>query len=145
MTDRLHITVTGQATTKGSMRAHRRGEKTIVIEDTKNSKAWRSQVAWTARNEWGAREPMVGPLSVFVAIELEKPKSNRHARPVTRGSGDVDKLARNILDALQDARVYVDDAQVVNLVIGKSWCQPDVLPQAEILVQAYSPSETEVA
>lgn len=41
--------------------------------------------------------------------------------PVRHGTGDLDKLSRLVLDALQDAGVLTDDACVARLVAAKEW------------------------
>ena len=43
----------------------------------------------------------------------------RAAKSGYRRTGDLDKLSRNVLDALQDARVYEDDVQVTRLWVDK--------------------------
>ncbi|RZU30472.1 endodeoxyribonuclease RusA [Blastococcus saxobsidens] len=63
-----------------------------------------------------------GPVSVAVVFTFDRPKSapkSRRVWPVTRSSGDVDKLLRAVLDALVDAGVMRDDSQVVRLTASK--------------------------
>ncbi len=79
------------------------------MQDTPQSKRWRHLVRVTVEADHLARvgapgTPYGGPVAVrcvFVRAD---------------GKGDVDKLARNVLDALTDSRVIVDDVQVVRLV-----------------------------
>ena len=45
--------------------------------------------------------------------------------PVRHGTGDLDKLTRLVLDALQDAGVIEDDACVARVVAAKEWALPE--------------------
>ena len=53
-----------------------------------------------------------------------------------RGSGDIDKLARAVLDGVSDARVWLDDAQVVSLSAAKSY---GVEPGCAVAVSTFDP------
>lgn len=69
-------------------------------------------------------EPFAGPVLVVLAFALPKPKvAERGPRrwPIGKNAGDVDKLARAVLDALTDAAVFGDDGQVVHLVVRKDY------------------------
>jgi Holliday junction resolvase RusA-like endonuclease len=96
-------------------------------------------------------EPFTGPLTVVLAFALRKPKNaERGPRrwPIGKTAGDVDKLARAVLDALTDAAVFGDDGQVVRLVVDKDY--PDTAesglqrsPGVRVLVQPrYQPNGT---
>jgi Holliday junction resolvase RusA-like endonuclease len=41
--------------------------------------------------------------------------------PVAITYGDIDKLTRNVLDALTDARLYCDDSLVIDVHASKGW------------------------
>lgn len=86
-----------------------------------------------------------GPVSVSLRFAFARPRSHfgtgrnvsnlrsgAPAYPANRGSGDIDKLCRAVLDALTDAGVWGDDSQVVCLTAVKSWT--DARPQAEVLL-----------
>ncbi|MDP5184783.1 RusA family crossover junction endodeoxyribonuclease [Blastococcus sp. BMG 814] len=67
-------------------------------------------------------ERLEGPVSVSVVFTFDPPKSapkSRRCWPVTRSSGDLDKLCRAVFDALTDAGVWRDDSQVVRLAASK--------------------------
>jgi crossover junction endodeoxyribonuclease RusA len=123
MTDQtLHITVTAPAGAppkpKGSLRHVGKGK---LVEQVAGSKTWRAVIALAARqaintSDWTIAD---GPVRVQAIVDLPRPKTNRDPLPIRRSSGDSDKHARNILDALSDGGVYVDDSQVTDLRIIK--------------------------
>lgn len=122
----IDVFVPGSPKTKGSM-AHRGGGQ--MVESVKGSKTWRLLMAHALRQRWNAgegdsvargyepREPRVGQIRVSATFFLPCARGSRSL--ITKGSGDVDKLARNLLDALTDSGVIVDDAQVVGLIVDK--------------------------
>ena len=108
----LSVWVPGKPKTKGSLDVvnARRG-KAVVRENVVGSKRWRELVRYSIAGL--VAEPVEGPVVVDLLFVLPTDDAAK-AR-----SGDIDKLARNILDALQDAGVYRDDAQVIRLVAHK--------------------------
>lgn len=93
--------------------------------------------------------PLTEPVCVEATITVTKPKSapkTRETWPITRSSGDVDKHARNLLDALVDAGVMRDDSQVIEAVVRKRYPgqHPDTLtsPGAVIRVWTHNPANT---
>ena len=115
----LEVFVPGHPKTKGSL--EKQGGR--MVESVAGSKTWRRLVAQRARDVAGGAAPIVGPVAVRLAFYL----------PVidvwVGRPGDIDKLARNVLDALGstdpgDAAVYGDDAQVVRLIAEKYSARP---------------------
>jgi len=102
-------------------------------EQVKDSKAWRVAVSNAAVraitdeiiNGLKLKEgyPHHGP--VIVSMTFLIPSTGRVDRdvesPIGRQYGDLDKLIRNVLDALTDARVYADDSQVITLACSKKY------------------------
>jgi Holliday junction resolvase RusA-like endonuclease len=115
----LSIRVLGTPRPKGSMRHVGNGR---MIEQLAGSGDWRQDVITTAHVKILGRDgfPYAGPVVVDIVLEFRPPKKPG-IYPHTRSSGDIDKHARNILDALQDAGVIKDDAAVVNLRVAKRW------------------------
>jgi len=115
----LDCFVPGRPKTKGSVQVvnGRRG----VVRDTPASHRWRQQVAYVARQVMADRaraEPLSGRIVVGLVFYLPVGDVTQ------RQCGDLDKLERNVLDALgctdpDDARLYVDDVQVVRIVSEK--------------------------
>lgn len=82
---------------------------------------WRSLVVEAAKeaidlNSWVTIE---GACRVEACFFLPRPKTVKRDYPIV--PPDSDKLARGILDALTVAKVYVDDSQVVDLVVYKRY------------------------
>ncbi len=105
------VWVPGVPRTKGSLDAR--------MQDTPQSKRWRQLVASAVRDDCGLREPYAGSRGLNDPLMTSGPYGGSVAvRCVfvrADGKGDVDKLARNVLDALTDSRVIADDVQVVRL------------------------------
>jgi len=93
-----------------------------MVEQVKGSKPWRDAVARAAAAHarvqgWAT---VTGPVEVRVEFVFVRPKSAPgRVFPITRSSGDIDKLCRNVNDALVDAGVIADDSQIVSLVATK--------------------------
>lgn len=113
------VWVPGRARTKGSL---------LNNQDTPISKRWRALVAECVRKDLASRQllglpaiPYAGPVAVNMFVWLD-------VSDVTAvGSGDLDKLARNALDAiaadaksaLMNGGAIVNDSQVVSLFSAK--------------------------
>ena len=118
--------IPGRPVTKGSLT--RQGE---ALVDTPQSKAWRRLMAGAIRDDLQRRAisrgaaptPFAGPVHVSATWWLP-------VDPLAHGAGDLDKLVRNLLDALSApgprttdrslcASAIVDDNQVVSLATWK--------------------------
>jgi Holliday junction resolvase RusA-like endonuclease len=130
---------------KGSMKCiGARGQvKHQLIEDNPDTAPWRRAVAAAARTHVPEKADPQEPVELVITYSLPRPKSHygtgRNAdvvkasappRPSTHGTGDVDKLERNVLDGLQDAGTLVNDAQVTDVAHKKRWCGS---PGADVL------------
>lgn len=123
MTRSLSFIVLGKPAPQGSKRHVGHG---IMVESSPRARTWRDAVRIAAADAaadagWGRT---AGPVQVRIDFYFDKPKSapkNRETWPITRSSGDVDKLARAVLDAIVQAGVIVDDSQVVHLEGHKWW------------------------
>jgi crossover junction endodeoxyribonuclease RusA len=105
-----------------------------LIESSKAVRPWREAVKWAAVEYMGkapSGQPLTGPLVVRMTFTLPKPKS----APKTRRTWpdrkpDLSKLIRSTEDALTDAAVWGDDAQVVECTAVKTYPSewPGALP-----------------
>lgn len=116
------------------IRATRRG----VIYTPPGANAWRAAVV-AAGEAVRPTAPLAGPVRVAVSLRMARPisataKSRRHERPIRQGTGDLDNHAKSVLDALTRAGWWLDDAQVVELVVTKRWTLGAELPGATISV-----------
>lgn len=123
--------VPGKARPKGSMKCNR--DRQHTMREQVDNKAWRRAVGVAARAAWGGAPAIDYPVemwaSIFYIREIGvagkvKP-SHSTPFPVAPEFGDSDKLARLINDALQDARVLVDDNLVIRCVVGKYFATED--------------------
>lgn len=145
------LAVYGDPAPKGSLKCIGQRGRHQLVEDSARTAPWRDRVARGARRL--TVSGLSGPLGLEVTLTVERPVSHYLTRrdpdtglrilsaagrsrpyPTKRSQGmggDVDKLARVILDALEDAGVYGDDAQVVELTARKTYPDgPGVLPDA---------------
>lgn len=156
----LVIAIPGEPFTKGSLKCvGQRGKvrHQLVEQLGPNAKAWRDTVAYWVRRTWLTHTADKGqPLGVELTFTVPRPKAHygtgrnaavlkatAPAYPVGHNTGDVDKLARLVLDALQDTHVLPDDCQIVELggvrkrypVTGDR--QVDVLPYSGVVIRLY--------
>jgi Holliday junction resolvase RusA-like endonuclease len=113
------ITVFGVPAPQGSKRHVGNGR---LIEASPRLRPWREDVKQAALD--ARTETLQGPVSVEIAFTFNKPKSAPKTKvtyPITRSSGDLDKLCRSVLDALVDAGIMRDDSQVIDLAATKSY------------------------
>lgn len=140
----LRFTAHGKPATQGSIRSLGAGRPSVHA-NAKTLKPWRQTIASAAADAMTGWARLEGPVHVDVVFAFDLPSSapkRRRIWPITRSSGDVDKLARALLDALQDSGVLKDDAQVVRLVAEKTWTgeHPQLhIPGAHVIVTAVAP------
>jgi Holliday junction resolvase RusA-like endonuclease len=126
--DGLRFVVWGVPKPKGSLRHVGNGR---LKEQLEGSAPWREAVKYAGleavRGREGTGRPFAtlsGPIELDVVFTFAKPKSaprSRRTWPITRSSGDFDKLLRNVSDALVDAGVIADDSQIVRVVGEKAY------------------------
>jgi crossover junction endodeoxyribonuclease RusA len=134
---KIRINVDGTPKPKGSLKHIGRGR---LVEQVAGSGTWRQVIAVACRSQHRG-QPINEPAAVNFEVRVAVPKSapkGRVSQPATRSSGDLDKHARNLLDALVDGGVLVDDSRVVELHGRKRHCLPGEVPGAVIEVWAVS-------
>lgn len=137
--------IPGIPKTKGSLTFKGNG---YVEENVKGSARWRRLVAAAVRvdllKRWGpaAGVPPTGPVGVRLQFWLPVETAVEDAAIAVR-SGDLDKLVRNVLDALTDAKAYADDVQVVRVVADKFACEPGLgeTPGLALMAWLMTPAE----
>lgn len=116
-----------------------RGGKAIMVESAKNLPTWRAQVQAAAAQAWEAKPPLDGAVAVELSFILPRPKSLSFRKPTpaaTKRNGDIDKLARAVLDALTASALIQDDAQVIYLLAEKRTAERDESPGVHVTVMA---------
>lgn len=135
----VRIIAYGKPITQGSKRPVRNKYTGHIhmIESSKNAKPWRDRV------HEAALDAMDGAPRIEVAVRVsltfyfdrgaghfgsgkyaQTIKPSAPAFPITRSSGDIDKLQRSIFDSLTSAGVWKDDSQVAEVHAEKAWCYP---------------------
>lgn len=133
--------VWGPPVPKGSMKCvGQRGRvKHVLLEsDTIGSPKWRHKVAGQAARFIGEQADKYQAIQLELTYSIARPaghygtgrnsnqlRADAPKYPTARSGGDIDKLERNILDALQEAKVLVDDAQVIEVVHHKRYVVPE--------------------
>lgn len=145
------VKVFGDPAPKGSLKCiGGRGGGHQLIEDNKNTKPWRNRIHKAAKHLQIDGQPWDGAVGITLTFTLERPASvplKKRAWPQVHGTGDTDKLARTVLDGLEDCGVLGNDAQVCVLTSTK--CYPDtpgVLDQMDrpgVLIRIFNLEGTE--
>jgi Holliday junction resolvase RusA-like endonuclease len=102
-----------------------------AVENVAGSGRWRQLVAYACTQEMRSVTqawPLDGP--VVAAGVFWLPVKD----VTTKGCGDLDKLVRNVLDALQDAGVYGDDVQVTRVLFDKAPATPERGPGLDLRI-----------
>jgi len=144
----LLFTVSGLPKPAGSKRAipirnpKPGGRQFVVVDACKQSKDWKLDVAWAAKEQFGNRPPVTCAIRLDVTFFLPRPKSHygtgsnsnklKESAPTWHTQRpDATKLLRCVEDALTGL-VWRDDAQIVWQRATKGW---DDRPRAIIEVQ----------
>jgi crossover junction endodeoxyribonuclease RusA len=142
MTPSLAFEVHGDPAPQGSKNAgvSRAGKGFVYEQNSKTQTNWRQDVVKfaVAAREAAGHETFDAPVSVIMLLRLRRPASVKISRrPYPAVKPDIDKITRNCLDALKQAGVYRDDAQVINLFVQKRYATDDVAgsPGATIRVE----------
>lgn len=103
--------------------------RAVIVDDNKKPlKDWRTDVVLGCQREVEAATdvswPLTGPIAVRLIFAMPKPARPKWPWPAVKP--DIDKLERAVLDAMTDAGVWVDDAQVVDLHAVKQYPGPDI-------------------
>lgn len=140
----IEIVVHGKPAPQGSKRfvGHARSGKGILIESSRYVKPWREAVMWTVKS-CRLAGPMSGPVGVSMTFYMPRPKAaKKGSLPATRP--DLSKLVRSTEDALVDAGVLRDDAQIVKLAaekryVGGEFASPGAVIRIESIEKMPSP------
>lgn len=116
----VYFEVPGEPRGKGRGRAVRtgRGVRVVTPQDTR---VYEALVTDRAMQAWGDRPPMSGPLLVEITMVHRRPaglfrRGDSAARIWRARKPDVDNIVKAVLDGVQAAGIWSDDAQVVMLV-----------------------------
>lgn len=133
------LTIPGKPLAQGRPRARRTKSGHVVMYDPKKSKDWKGSAQYLMAQAASEQGWEVGdsPLRVEIRAIFPCPKSDhrkRRPRPArwhTKQGGDVDNIAKAVLDA-GNGVLWLDDAQVVQLEIGKMIAPQGEPPRVEV-------------
>lgn len=125
----IRLEIFGEPAPQGSKRVY---NGRIVEAGSKKLKPWRKAIADAAFNLLSEEHSLItGPLRVEVDFFLPRPSTvSQRKRPLPIVPPDLDKLARSLLDGLNqgadsgkvgDGVIYADDSQVVELIARKHY------------------------
>jgi Holliday junction resolvase RusA-like endonuclease len=149
------FTALGTPKPKARPRVVRRGNfiNTYTPATTVN---WEQTIVWQARQAmtWVAVNfpgevaaiPFANRILADIRFNIVKPKSTpKSVRfPLKAQPGDVDNLAKSVLDALQLAGTIVDDKTVTDLTVSKRYVEPGHPEGVEIELTAWVPNAPHV-
>jgi crossover junction endodeoxyribonuclease RusA len=134
----VEVDVRGLPRPQGSMKSHVLPSGRVATRYPDGVWAWRHQVQYAVAAL--EEEPFTGPVELRLGFELLRPAGHfgtgRNAGLVRKGAPrwpavmpDLDKLTRAVCDAITDAGLWRDDAQVVVIHTAKRYCDasPGVL------------------
>lgn len=136
------LTAHGRPVPQGTIRSLGKGRPSIH-GNANSLLPWRQTIAAaaSAAARGSGWERSKGPLIVRARFYFDRPmghygrkglRPSAPAVPFGRGVGDIDKLARGLLDAISDSgAVWFDDAQVVQLLASKVYV-PDESTTADL-------------
>jgi crossover junction endodeoxyribonuclease RusA len=101
---------------------HRIGRAGRIYEASSASlRTWRDAIGWSVIGALRGVGPVEDPIGLGLLFQLPVPQRPRSELPIVRP--DLDKLVRAVQDALTGL-VYVDDSQIVDLVVAKRYGAP---------------------
>jgi Holliday junction resolvase RusA-like endonuclease len=120
-----------------------------LVNNNAATTPWQDAIA-NAVEKLGITEPLDEPVGLQLTFTVDRPRSvtvasrpwpSKTARTSDGGGGDVDKLARTILDGLEQGGVIRNDAQVVHLSAVKAYPDSpgavDVLERSGVFIRLY--------
>lgn len=122
----LQFEVIGDPMPQGSKRAFlpRGSTRPVIVDDNKAPlKTWRTTIREAATEAMGpgALPYFPGDVAVRMTFRLVRPASVTRKYPGVKP--DLDKLLRAAFDAMTEARVWVDDARVIQCNSSKVYAQ----------------------
>lgn len=125
--------VEGKPKTQGSVSPiaykKKNGRLGVNVFQSKDLLHWRELIVADVKGRTNEKTifPKGTPVTVCLSFYFLKPKSSKTQFPVTRSSGDIDKLTRAALDAFTESGVFDDDSQVVKVVAEKYYTDNEEL------------------
>lgn len=138
----IDLNVLGTPAPQGSKRHVGHG---VMVESSKAVQPWREAIVSEALRAGHAGALLPGPIRVGVIHYLPRPKGHHGARGLLPSAPalphrkpDEDKLLRSTLDAIVQAGIIRDDAQVTTIHAAKRYAD-DRPPGARITIEEDTP------
>lgn len=153
----VRVWVAGAAKTKGSLSAQlapgvtASGRRRVrMVESVRGSSEWRAVTAQAVMAALGGApspegprlpcKPWSRPVVAALCLWLPRPATSpADSWPTPQWTGDVDKLQRNVGDALVDVGLIADDSLIVSWRATKLWAPSPVQAGALIVVTPAGP------
>jgi crossover junction endodeoxyribonuclease RusA len=143
----IEIAVYGSAKPAGALQigTTRDGRRFLHHRDSGQLSHWKRAITAEAAEAMESRAPTRGAVKVEIRFYVARPQAHfgkrglrptALAHPIKRSVGDVDKLARAVLDSLTGV-VFADDSQVVDLRVRKRYADERAVA-AEIKVLEFN-------
>lgn len=127
----------GRPRTKGSMTPQlskgKGGRLTVhLVESGTYSVPWKRQMIAAIRSQCNPQIAYTGPVIVNATFYYiaEGPTASFLPYPTlltgVNANGDLDKLLRNLLDALTQSKLIADDSLVMRIIAEKRWCSREL-------------------
>jgi len=145
MTTPLRFIVPGLPVAQGSMRAFamKNGRYALTATNAKRLKPWRLEMKAAAAAALNGDGPYAAEVRLELAFCFPRPMGHFGKRGLRPSAPlwmfrrpDLDKLVRAVLDALTDAGVLRDDAQVNEIHAQKRYCRDGEPPGVSVAVIA---------
>lgn len=150
----LNLTIDGKPRPKGSMKClgGAPGKRHVMREEVEQSTPWKLHMIREIRAHfhivpekrgnlivgWRNWTPYEGPIEVLVSYSFW-PEVGRESHsgdwPIASDMGDLDKLCRNLGDALEQSGLIANDRQIAHWDAWKRWCGEGEGPNVSFLVQ----------
>lgn len=114
----IAYTVSGHPAPQGSKRHVGNGR---LIEASKRLKPWRDEVIKATEKMAETIDELEGPLYIRLEFRVPRPKTVKRDYPITRSSGDLDKLVRGVLDGVDQGGLVSDDSQFIDIRASKRY------------------------
>ena len=114
-----------------------------LVNQLAGTKPWQDLVAQGAARvvaHYEMTEPLDCPLGVDLVVTLAAPRTVTRQWPTVRGTGDVDKHERTVLDGLVQGGLIRDDSLVCSGSLAKGYPHtplPGVLPTPGAFIRLY--------
>lgn len=133
---KMDIRIIGNPVAQGRPRAFRRG-KFIGMYDPKQSKDWKSIVAFQAKQQLNGNKLLEGALQMNLLFLMPRPKGIKKDIFRHTKKPDLDNLCKAIKDALKDI-CYKDDSQICVLQSEKRYIYTILPEEPGVMIEIFT-------